>query len=302
MIKYSICILTYKRPKLLEKLLKSLELQEKIDKNEFEIIIVDNDEYLGGKIIVERHKTKFNSLYKIRYYTQPVKNLSMSRNLALQESLGSYILFIDDDEYADKLWAYSLINGIINYEADVAFGRLELEFSSEVPEYIRCRDYFFPKNLETGSEAQIFYSGNVIIKKSIFEELRITFDEEFGLTGGEDSHLFQRFKDSGKKLIFINEAIIYEYVPLERGNLKYLLKRNLRSGNGYVLRNINLYKDNFIHLLILFVKSLMKILIYSFFLCFSFFSMKLFLKLIIKISSTLGELFAFFNIKIRMYK
>lgn len=113
------------------------------------------------------------------------------------------------------------------------------------------------------------------------------------------------FYRAGKKninIIFINEAIIYEYVPLERGNLKYLLKRNLRSGNGYILMNINLYKDNFIHLLILFVKSIMKILIYSFLLCLSFFSIKLFLKLIIKIYSTLGELFAFFNIKIRMYK
>lgn len=302
MIKYSICILTFKRPKLLEKLLNSLELQEKIEKREFEIIIVDNDEYLSAKIIVEKHKTKFNSLYKIRYYNQPIKNLSVSRNLAVQKSIGSYILFIDDDEYADKLWAYSLIDGIINYEADVAFGKLELEFSSEVPQYMRCRDYFFPKNLETGSEAKFFYSGNVIIKKSIFEELRITFDEQFGLTGGEDSHLFQRFKDSGKKLIFVNEAIIYEYVPLERGNLKYLLKRNLRSGNGYILRNITLYKNNFTKLSKLFTKSLLKILIYSVFLLLFFFSTKLFFKYLLKTSSALGELLAFLKIKIEMYK
>lgn len=302
MIKYSICILTYKRSELLENLLLSLEAQENIDKNEFEIIIVDNDESQSGKFVVEKHKIKFNSTYKIRYYSQPIKNLSKSRNLALEKSIGLYILFIDDDEYADKLWAYYLINGIIKYKADVAFGRLELSFSSEIPKLLRCRDYFYPKVLETGSDAKVFYSGNVIIKKSVLDELKIYFDEDFGITGGEDTHLFQRIKDSGKKLIFINEAIIYEFVPQSRGNIKYLVKRNFRSGNGYILRNINLYNNNFTYLFLLFVKSLIKILIYTVLLSLSFLSKKLLIKYILKTSAAFGELFAFFHIKIKMYK
>lgn len=300
MIKYSICILTYKRPKLLEKLLDSLYLQEKINKSEFEIIVIDNDESQSAKIVVSSHKIN-NSYFSVRYYIQKKRNLSISRNLAINESKGYYILFIDDDEHADKFWAYELINSIYKYEADVVFGRLELSFDSVIPNYLKNRDFYFPKSLPSGSEAKVFYSGNVIIKKSILKELNLSFDEKYGLTGGEDSHLFQRIKEAGKKLIFTNEAVIYEFVPMNRGKLYYLLKRNFRSGNGYILRTIDLNSSNFILKIKLFTKTIVKLILYSFLILINLFIIKNLVRYILKFSSVLGELFAFFRFRLKMY-
>lgn len=301
MIKYTICILTYKRPELLKILLNSLELQENIDKGEFEIVVIDNDNDQSAKIIVEQHLKCFNT-YIIKYFVQPVKNLSISRNLAIDKSEGNYVLFIDDDEYADSQWAFNLIECISRYNADVVFGKLELSFETAIPNYLKNRDFYFPKSLPSGSHAKVFYSGNVIIKKSVLQELGFRFDEQYGLTGGEDSHLFQKIKDAGKTLIYTNEAIIFEYVPLSRGNLSYLLKRNFRSGNGYINRTLDLYQNDIDLILKLFIKSCLKLIFYLTFILFSFFNKKIFVKYIIKFSSVLGEVFAFFRFKLKMYK
>lgn len=301
MIKYSICILTYKRPELLKILLKSLELQVNIDKREFEIIVIDNDHTRSAKIIIDEHLKCFNT-YKIKYFVQPVKNLSISRNLAIDKSEGIYVLFIDDDEYADKYWAFNLIQSVSKYNADIVFGKLELSFDTAIPDYLKNRDFYFPKSLPSGSPAKVFYSGNVIIKKSVLEELGLRFDEQYGLTGGEDSHLFQKIKDAGKSLIYTDDASIFEYVPLSRGNLSYLLKRNFRSGNGYINRTIDLYPNDIILLLKLFIKSCLKLIFYMTFVLFSFFNKKIFVKYIIKFASVLGEVFAFFRFKIKMYE
>ena len=66
----SICVATYKRPFLLEKLLNSLYLQNLPQDINIEIIVVDNDIDKSAISIV----CKFNNSdrIKISYYNQPV--------------------------------------------------------------------------------------------------------------------------------------------------------------------------------------------------------------------------------------
>ena len=52
----SICICTYKRPHLLEKLLKKLQYQKTNDLFTYSIIVVDNDKNKSAKCIVEEFK------------------------------------------------------------------------------------------------------------------------------------------------------------------------------------------------------------------------------------------------------
>jgi len=56
---YSICVATYKRQELLEKLLDSLSKQNLPESVELEIIIVDNDKDLSAqKVVSKRKKTE----------------------------------------------------------------------------------------------------------------------------------------------------------------------------------------------------------------------------------------------------
>ncbi len=297
---YSICILTFKRNELLSSLLDSLYAQEAINKENFEIIIVDNDINKSACDVYLLYERKGD--FKIRYFLQPIKNLSISRNLAIHKAYGEYIIFIDDDEIADKNWAMHLIECIEKHNADVVFGKLDLFFDKRVPKYLRHREFYFPPTQNTGDIARFYYTGNVIIRKSALNEIEGPFSIDYGITGGEDTHLFERLNNFGKKLIYCNEAIIWEYVPKERGNLKYLIKKNFRYGNGYIIRKLELYRENKYFIVKLSIKSLIKLPIFILMTVLSFYSRKLLIKNLIKSTATMGEIAAFTGYKIKLYQ
>lgn len=299
MIKYSICILTYRRDKLLYELINSIVTQENILLKEVEIIIIDNDLTSNLK---EKLNKDFNNKLILRYFNQPIKNLSISRNLAISYSRGEYIIFIDDDEYADKYWLSNLTNFIEKYNVDIVFGNLKNYFEDGIPKFLQNDRYYFPSLGSSNiDKVKYFYTGNCMIKKQIIEKTGTTFDENFGITGGEDVVFFEKLQTLGFKMGYCAEAIIWEFVPKSRGNLKYLIKRNFRYGNSYILRKKKI-NANYFSYPILFLKSCVKILIYFFYLLFSLHSKNKIILSILKFSSIIGELSAFFNIKIKMYK
>src|SRR5262245_38929655 len=116
----SVCVATYKRPTLLDKLLKSLVDQVLLDDVTIEVIVVDNDPEGGGEPIIRKfHNTERVSF---RYFRQPIKNISLTRNVAVANSAGAYILFIDDDEVACPDWIARLLMAAREYNADGVFG------------------------------------------------------------------------------------------------------------------------------------------------------------------------------------
>ena len=119
---YSICIATYKRPELLKKLLESLSKQKIPESVEIEVIIVDNDKSESVKEVVVKAGKELG-LY-LRYFTQPINNLSLTRNVSVAEAKGEYIFFIDDDEIASAEWISYRYNSLFKYDADAVFGRV----------------------------------------------------------------------------------------------------------------------------------------------------------------------------------
>ncbi|MCZ2223140.1 MAG: glycosyltransferase, partial [Chitinophagales bacterium] len=112
----SVCIATFKRPELLRKLVQSLFDQKAIDDILLEIIIVDNDIQLSAKDIVASFTN--TSFISISYFSQPVQNISLTRNMSLEKASGHYLAIIDDDEIADQYWIRNLIDTIEKFNAD----------------------------------------------------------------------------------------------------------------------------------------------------------------------------------------
>ena len=104
----SVCVATFKRPELLRKLIQSLFDQKKIDDIILEIIVVDNDIEKSAKEIVAEFSD--TSSITISDYEQPIQNISLTRNMALDMSSGNYIAIIDDDETADQYWIRNLVD------------------------------------------------------------------------------------------------------------------------------------------------------------------------------------------------
>ncbi len=98
----SICIATFKRPKLLDKLLESLVTQNIRSDLNLEIIVVDNDNNKSAELILKNYIDQYNIIFK--YLIEPIKNISLARNKGVANAKGEYILFIDDDEIASPNW------------------------------------------------------------------------------------------------------------------------------------------------------------------------------------------------------
>jgi succinoglycan biosynthesis protein ExoM len=238
-----VCIATYKRPQLLDRLLTSLEDQELPGNVVLEIVVVDNDFDGSAAAVVAGHGDREQMTF--RYFLQPTKNISMARNTAVSNARGTYLLFIDDDEDADRNWTGALLDAAAQYRADAVFGPVFPAFDNEAPEWIRKGGPLFGGTIPrtaTGTEAVATWTGNCLVKASILIGVPGPFDPEYGNTGGEDTELFNRLRRKGARLIYCNEARVFEHWPLARTRLPYLLSRGLKGGNSHTRRVIALAK------------------------------------------------------------
>ena len=237
----SVCIATCNRIDLLRKLLISL-CEQNLDKNfEIEVVITDNDSEYSAFPVIE--SLKGSVPYTIKYFKQPQKNISLTRNVCVANSTGEYICFIDDDETADKEWIKNLVNCIRDFNADAVFGYVEPVFDSNIPEIFKFREFYFTPVASTGSLASYYYTTNCIIRTDLIKSEKTPFDPNYGLTGGEDAHLFEKLASKGAVFISSTSAVTYEFIPFNRGTYKYLFNRALRGGQAYLRRNLEQSKD-----------------------------------------------------------
>lgn len=241
----TISVATYKRPELLSKLIFSLLYQKISDNIKLEIIIVDNDKEASAKNIVKDFIK--NSDITIKYFNQPIKNISITRNVGIENATGEYIAFIDDDETADEKWISNLISCTSKYHADAVFGYVIPVFEEPSPKWFKQRELYFRPINPTGSEPDFWYTTNCLIKSNVLKQNGILFDENRGLSGGEDGLFFRALKKRfNAKFVCCQEAISYELVPLKRQSTKYLCSRNFQIGNLYAKRRMNEKKTLFL--------------------------------------------------------
>jgi succinoglycan biosynthesis protein ExoM len=235
-IRCSVCVSTYQRPHLLEKLLVSLKNQVIPDGVELEVIVVDNDAHRSAEAIFQKFQS--SRTIHLSYYNQPLKNISITRNLGVEKASGEYILFIDDDEVASPKWMYYLFKAMKKYNADGVFGPVLPEFERETPDWMWQEYFFYKKIPNTGTKATLKYTGNCIVVASLLKKMSKPFDPKFGITGGEDAHLFDRLQLQGARFVYCREAWVSEFVPLNRARFIYFFLRRMRGGNVHTRRII----------------------------------------------------------------
>lgn len=261
-LKCSVAIATFKRQIMLHNLIDSLCNQNKNPNIELEIIIVDNDINLSAKHIVDKFKGTNN--ISIYYYSQPIQNISLTRNVAIDKSSGEFIAIIDDDETADPKWIQNLLSTALKYNADVVFGYVEAVFPANVPVWIQQREIYFHPMGKTGDNPIFRYTTNCLIKSETIKKYNIEFDPEYGLSGGEDSFFFNALEKLGAKFVVCREAITYEMIPVDRTKLSYLFKRSIQKGNNFAKQYIELNEKKYlIKKIELLLKSILAIIIYG---------------------------------------
>ena len=156
------CVATYRRPDMLGNILQSLLGQEFDEAADYEIVVVDNDAELSAEPVVREFCKRHPGV--VRYFTQPQKNIAITRNVAIAEARGRFLFFIDDDEIAAPRWMQRLIDCQRTFAADAVFGRIIPHFPEESPDWVRSTFLFNRHCQATGTPSRRTCSGNCMVR------------------------------------------------------------------------------------------------------------------------------------------
>lgn len=225
-----VCVCTFKRPSLLKRLITSLKCQTVNGAFTFSVLVVDNDKDRSAECTVQI--CAMNAGFDISYVCEPVQNIALARNRAVDNARGDFIAFIDDDEFPDSQWLLSLHSTCLRYEADGVLGPVVPHFDEKAPEWLIRGKVCERPSYATGTAVHWDYmrTGNVMMRKSLFDNPVVRFDARYGRSGGEDGDFFRRVCEAGARFVWCNEAPVYESVPPERWSASYHLKRSMRIG------------------------------------------------------------------------
>jgi glycosyltransferase involved in cell wall biosynthesis len=229
----SICICTFRRNPMLERLLRKLKLQEADNLFTFSIVVVDNDATGPAKELVARLAVELN--LEIRYDIEQENTIPAARNRALELSRGNLIAIIDDDEFPPAEWLLRMFKGIQTFDVDGALGPVYPFFDNKPPAWLIKGRFCERQAYRTGTilEWDQTRTGNVLLKKSVFDEQHLQFDLNMK-TSSSDKTFFKHAMKVGYRFVAIEEAPVYEIVPPGRWTMKYYLMRSLAHGfNSY---------------------------------------------------------------------
>jgi len=216
---------------MLEHLLRALDLQETGGLFDFSAVVVDNDVNGPARETVERLQSEL--VTKIEYAIEPEQTIPAARNHALRLARGNYVGIIDDDEFPSKQWLVSLFRAIQTFDVDGALGPVHPFFDKQPPAWLLKSRICERPVLQTGTllEWPQTRTGNVLLKKDIFDKGRLSFDLKMK-TGGSDQVFFRQAMEAGYRFIAVKEAPVYERISLERQKKSYYVKRALVQGQN----------------------------------------------------------------------
>jgi glycosyltransferase involved in cell wall biosynthesis len=225
----SICICTYRRFQTLKWLITKLMVQETQGLFNYSIIVVDNDRDGSARVLIENINKKTSN--KIRYDIEPERSIPAARNKALSLADGNYIAIIDDDEFPPTHWLVTLYKAIKTFDADGALGPVIPYFEQRPPTWLIKGKFCERPIYRTGTLLEWYHTrtGNVLLKRKVFDEYGLKFDLKWK-TSGSDRAFFKTAIEHGYRFVAVAEAPVYEVVPPERWEKSYYIKRSLVHG------------------------------------------------------------------------
>jgi glycosyltransferase involved in cell wall biosynthesis len=247
-MKISIIISTYSIDRYgdLVDLLESIKIQTYKDIEI--IIIIDKDRELYNKI--ERIACdKYKNIKTV--FNPKNRGLSYSRNVGIKCATGDIITFIDDDAIPVPKWAEVIVNTFDSDDVGAVTGDIiplwEHEdmswFPKELHWMISCSYIMTPSSkceIERGFGTNMSFRSNLIDKIGMF-------NTNLGINGrkwvgGEDTDMFLRVRDSGKKIIFDPDVRVLHKICVHRVGIRNIMKRAFDGGVSLVyMSNIRSY-------------------------------------------------------------
>lgn len=226
----SIVICTYNRANLLDRTLSSIKKQFG-DKSIFEVIVVDNCSTDNTKKIANEWQNDQD--IKVKYLYEGTQGLSFARNTGMNNSQCEYLLYLDDDIFADPNLIQSYIDFLqTSNMTNIAClgGKVLIDWENGqkpdwLPEkFLNLYGYFDLGSIIVNSMYAV--GCNMLWKKNILLE-NGGFSTDLGRLGdkklgSEETELMEKVINSGYEIKYIPGALVHHWTPKERQTRKYL--------------------------------------------------------------------------------
>ena len=233
-MKLLVGIPTHKRPELLRKCLDSIAAQRGA-LPEIEVFIADNDAAgREGVNLVEQMAPGFPYPLAGAVVAQP--GISAVRNAILDEAKRrgvDFIAMIDDDETASPEWLVNLLAMQRETSADIVGGPVQFRFAFQPSQEVVDSRTFRTATRPPGKTFPLWGTANFVVSApSLAKADWPKFDDEFGLSGGEDTEWFKRLCNLGLLVAWAPNALTIEEVGADRATREWILRRAYRCGNS----------------------------------------------------------------------
>jgi len=232
-IKVSIVILTYNQEEYLKKSLPIIKNQ--ITDFSFEIIAIVTDSTDNTERICKEYCSKIIKIKKEEFHH------SITRNLAIKESDGEFIVFLVGDAIpADEIWLKNLISPMLESPEIVGIYSRQIPFE-DAPVWEKNDVYIGCKNAENmGIRSFKFYTprDSEITKYISFSNVsacyrtgilkKYSFNEK--LTSCEDQEWCKRMLEKKFTIGFSSKSVV---LHSHNHNLKKVIKRNFEFGENF---------------------------------------------------------------------
>jgi glycosyltransferase involved in cell wall biosynthesis len=222
----TLTIATFHRPAGLAATLAAVAAMRVPPSWELDVLVIDNDADGSARSVAEAAG--------VRYVIESARGIPRARNRAVVETADrDWILFLDDDEEPNVDWLERIDAAQRAADADVTIGPSVPAFETEPPAWIRDGGFFERERFATGTAISFWYArtSGVLVRRAAFAHLgERPFDE--ALLAGSDRGLFSAISEAGGTFVWADDAVVVERVPASRSNLRWLLRRAMRTGNS----------------------------------------------------------------------
>lgn len=226
----AIGVATFRRPGGLDNLLRGIS--ELSWHEPLRVILVDNDPRRSAGEIARRWAS--HPRLSLDHYVEENPGIASARNRVLEETGDAdFIAFIDDDEYPCPDWLQELMETQSRFDADMVAGPVIPRFEETPPSWVVDGRFFERPRHWTGTPLAKGATGNFLIRTGLLRDLGGFDDGGKPESGATDTHLTMKATSQGYSLVWSDEACVFEWLPPERVNLSWLMRRTLRSGSSY---------------------------------------------------------------------
>lgn len=230
----SVIIPTYNRPDFLPNTINSLLEQ---DFENYEIIVIDNACLNNTKTLIE--SLRANCKCSLKYIRETNIGLHNARHAGAKEAKGKILLYIDDDVIADR----NLLNEIVKFYSDSKVGcvggKILPKWESEPPDWINLFPKWYLSILDDEDgpkEVKWIHGCNFSIRKDLLFKVGGFNPDAFGdkkmwwMRGDGEVGLLRKVHNTGKKVIYNPNAVVWHFIPKNRMTIEYFKERAFKSG------------------------------------------------------------------------